>query len=411
MLGYAFLHFDKPVWVYVSIPIAAALVGWFTKIVAIEMMFRPIEFRGIRPFLGWQGQIPKRAPKMAAVAVDSVTKDTLKPEELFDRIDPDELARELEGPLHEAAEEIVEAIMLEFQPQVWKRLPAVAKRAVVANVEGRAPAAARNMMDQIRKNLDRVFDMKHMVVVNLTRDKPLLCRMFRQTGADAFKFLIKCGLIFGAYIGLVQVAVYGATGQDLVLPLFGLITGGLTDYLALTMIFRPVHERRIAPFIRWQGLFHNKRDQVTRDYAALLAKDILTPAAIMDSLLTGPMSDQFFRVIEEEIRRTIDEQAGFAGKIFGVVGGARYQRMKQTVADLVVEQIPERSKEVEAYAAERLDVENTMVERMSAMDSESYENLLRPAFKEDEWIVVALGATLGFLFGELQVQIITRLAG
>jgi uncharacterized membrane protein YheB (UPF0754 family) len=250
-----------------------------------------------------------------------------------------------------------------------------------------------------------------MVVTNLTRDKPLLCKMFRQTGADAFTFLIKCGLIFGAYIGCVQVLVYGGTGQDIVLPLFGLITGGLTDYLALTMIFRPVHERRIAPFIKWQGLFHNKRDQVTRDYAGLLAKDILTPAAILDSLLTGPMSDQFFAVIEEEIRRTIDEQAGFAGKIFGVVGGRQYQRMKSTIADLVVAKIPETSEQVEAYAAERLDIENTMVERMSAMDSTAYENLLRPAFKDDEWIVVALGATLGFLFGELQVQIITHLAG
>ena len=412
MVAFAtFLHFTKPVWVYISIPIAAALVGWFTKIVAIEMMFRPIEFKGIRPFLGWQGQIPKRAPKMAAVAVDSVTKDTLKPEELFDRIDPEEMARELEGPIHDAAQEMVETIMLDFQPAVWNRLPDAVKRQVVANVEKRAPAAARNMMDQIRGNLDRVFDMKHMVVSNLTRDKPLLCRMFRQTGEDAFKFLIKCGLIFGAYIGLVQVAVYGGTGQDLVLPLFGLITGGLTDYLALTMIFRPVRERRIAPFIKWQGLFHNKRDQVTRDYAGLLAKDVLTPSAIFESLLTGPMSDQFFQIIEEEIRRTIDEQAGFAGRIFGVVGGSRYQKMKKQIAEMVIEKLPEQSQQAEAYAAERLDIENTLVERMSEMTPEVYENLLRPAFKDDEWIVVALGATLGFLFGELQVQIITHLAG
>ena len=84
--------------------------------------------------------------------------------------------------------------------------------------------------------------------------------------------------------------------------------------------------------------------------------------------------------------------------------------MKKKIAELVIEKIPEQSKQVEAYAAERLDIENTMVERMSLMDAEGYENLLRPAFKDDEWIVVALGATLGFLFGELQVQIITHLA-
>jgi uncharacterized membrane protein YheB (UPF0754 family) len=87
-----------------------------------------------------------------------------------------------------------------------------------------------------------------------------------------------------------KVAVFGITGSHLVLPIFGLITGGLTDYVALTMIFRPKQSRAIAPGIRWQSLFHAKRDQVTRDYAKLLAKDILTPAAIMESLLTGALS-------------------------------------------------------------------------------------------------------------------------
>jgi uncharacterized membrane protein YheB (UPF0754 family) len=341
MTVFAFLHFTRPVWVYIAIPIAASLVGWFTKIVAIKMMFWPIEFKGIRPFLGWQGQIPKRAPKMAAVAVDSVTSGVLKPEELFDRIDPDDLVRELEGPLHEATAGMVEAIMLEYQPRLWRTLPDAVKRTVVSRVEQRAPIAARNMMDGVRSNLDRVFDLKHMVVSNLVRDKALLNRMFQQTGSDAFAFLIRCGLIFGAYIGLVQTVVYGITGADIVLPLFGLVTGGLTDYIALTMIFRPKHEMRIAPGIKWQGLFHSRRDQITKDYAALLAKDVLTPAAILDSLLTGPMSDKFFEIIQDEIEATIDQQTGVARRIVTTFAGRQYQAMKQTVADRVLEKIPQ----------------------------------------------------------------------
>jgi hypothetical protein len=47
---------------------------------------------------------------------------------------------------------------------------------------------------------------------------------------------------------------------------------------------------------------------------------------------------------------------------------------------------------------------------MALLDTDSYENLLRPAFNDDEWIVVALGATLGFLFGELLSQIIAHVA-
>jgi uncharacterized membrane protein YheB (UPF0754 family) len=411
MMTLGFLHFHEPAWVYLSIPPAAALVGWFTKIIAIKMMFQPIEFKGIRPFFGWQGQIPKRAAKMAAVTVDSVTSKVLRPEELFDRIDPDDLARELEAPLHDAIGEIVATIMTEYQPRLWAAMPGAAKRAIVTRVESRAPAAARNMMSELRRNLDQVFDIKHMVVSNLVRDKPLLNRVFQEAGADAFRFLIRCGLYFGFYIGLVQVAVFGLTGSDIVLPIFGLVTGGLTDYIALTMIFRPKQEKRIAPGIKWQGLFHNRREQVTRDYGALLAKDILTPAAIMESLLTGPMSDRFFEIIQQEIQNTIDQQTGVAKHLITLtVGSRKYNAMKLAVATQVVAKMPETSQQIEAYAAERLDIENTIIERMQMMDTDAYENLLRPAFKDDEWIVVALGAILGFLFGEIQVQIITHLA-
>ena len=407
----AFLSFQEPLWVYISIPIAAALVGWFTKIVAVKMIFYPVEFKGIPPYLGWQGQIPSHAAKMASIAIDSITTTVLKPEELFARIDPDELTRQLEGLLHDATEEIVDGIMVEYQPQLWAALPAAPRRAVIASVEHRAPAAIRNMMAQLSKNLDQVFDLKHMVVSNLVHDKRVLNRMFQEAAGDAFKFLIRSGLYFGFCIGLVQVIVFGITGWHFVLPLFGLITGGLTDYIALTMIFRPKQEQRIAPGIRWQGLFHNRREQVTRDYAALLAKEIITPAAIFDSLLTGAMSDKFYAMIGDEIQKTIDEQTGVAKHlIILAVGSRKYTAMKESIAERVIERMPEASYQAQVYAADRLDIENTIVERMEMMDTDDYENLLRPAFKDDEWIIVALGATLGFLFGEIQVQIITHLA-
>jgi hypothetical protein len=48
--------------------------------------------------------------------------------------------------------------------------------------------------------------------------------------------------------------------------------------------------------------------------------------------------------------------------------------------------------------------------KMRELDAQTYENLLRPAFKDDEWIIVVLGAALGFLFGELQAELIVLLA-
>ena len=42
---------------------------------------------------------------------------------------------------------------------------------------------------------------------------------------------------------------------------------------------------------------------------------------------------------------------------------------------------------------------------MSRLTNEEYESILRPIFKDDEKLVIAVGAILGGIVGEIQVQI------
>jgi uncharacterized membrane protein YheB (UPF0754 family) len=48
-------------------------------------------------------------------------------------------------------------------------------------------------------------------------------------------------------------------------------------------------------------------------------------------------------------------------------------------------------------------VRNTIVERMRQLTPLEFEQLLRPAFRQDEWKLIAVGAIIGGLVGELQV--------
>lgn len=79
-------------WQYASIPLIAALIGWITNWLAIKMTFQPLEFIGIRPFLGWQGIIPSKAAKMADIAVDATIAKLGTVSEIFAQIDPTILA-------------------------------------------------------------------------------------------------------------------------------------------------------------------------------------------------------------------------------------------------------------------------------------------------------------------------------
>lgn len=197
-----------------------------------------------------------------------------------------------------------------------------------------------------------------------------------------------------------------ATGIDLLLPLFGLLTGGLTDYVALQMVFRPMRPGRYLG-IKWHGLFHKLRPAVTVDYAAVMAQDILTPKTMIKGLLTGPMSDRFFNLILREVRKTFDSQVGVTRPFVVIaIGGRNYQSMKEAVAELVVTTMPDHADALEAFANRTFNIESIIVEKMGEMTDEQYEGTLRPIFKDDEWIVVALGAALGFLVGEVQLHLL-----
>jgi len=44
-------------------------------------------------------------------------------------------------------------------------------------------------------------------------------------------------------------------------------------------------------------------------------------------------------------------------------------------------------------------VEQLLIERMESLPPAEFQDLLRPCFKEDEWILITLGAVLGALAG------------
>ena len=73
---------------YASIPLISALVGWGTNLLAIQMMFWPLEPIGWPPLLGWQGVIPAKARQMAEITVDLMTQRLISPEDLYSRLEP-----------------------------------------------------------------------------------------------------------------------------------------------------------------------------------------------------------------------------------------------------------------------------------------------------------------------------------
>ena len=402
---------------YASMPFVAAAIGFVTKIVAIRMMFQPIEFVGLQTkilgfrIFGWQGIVPRKAAVMASIACDTMTTKLIKPKDIFDRLDPDRIAQEIEKPLLAATEEITRNVAAVYSPGLWEAAPEAIKQLIIRRIQDEAPNIVKQIMVDIKNNIDSVFDLKDMVISNLMRDKPLLNRIFLEAGSGEFRFIRNSGIYFGFVIGCVQATTWALTHSPLVMPVFGLFTGWFTDWLALKMVFNPKHPTRYLGIFEWHGLFLKRRMEVSTEYGRLIAAEIVTARNIIAAVLRGPLSDRLFGLVQKQVQRVVDEQAGLA-KPFVVfaVGSSKYQEMKKLVASEIMKMLPDTMKHVEKYAGDAMDLENTIAGKMKELTPEEFEALLRPAFEQDEWILIAVGAALGFLVGEMQVLIMEHVA-
>ncbi|WP_103335696.1 DUF445 domain-containing protein [Amycolatopsis sp. CA-126428] len=392
---------------YVSIPIVAALIGYGTKLVAIRMMFQPVEFIGVKPFLGWQGIVPKRAARMASIACDTMTEQLIKPAEVVARLDAGRIAKEIEKPLLAGVEDIVREVAAHYQPGLWESLPVRVQRLVIERVQHESPRMVAAVLDLIKSDVDSVFDLKGMVVTSLVKDKRLLNRIFQEAGAKEFKFIARSGLVFGGAIGVVQMVAWVLFKFPPIMPVFGLFTGWFTDWLALRMIFYPIEPRRYFG-IQWQGLFLKRRAEVAEAYGSLIAKEIITPHNVIEAILHGPLSDRVLALIQ----RQLDRELGSVAKplLVFAVGSRKYQDMKLAISSQIMSRLPETMRYIEDYATDAMDIRNVLVSKMKQLSPKEFERLLRPAFEQDEWILIATGAVLGFAVGEAQVLVLEHLA-
>ena len=114
--------------------------------------------------------------------------------------------------------------------------------------------------------------------------------------------------------------------------------------------------------------------------------------------------------IENQVDAAIHAQAGIAGPVIVLaVGTQRYRALKDRVAKQVLERLPSTLLEAQDYTTSVIDLEATIVDKMNQLTNEEYESILRPVFKDDEPLMIAVGAVLGGIVGEIQVQLIELL--
>ncbi len=390
-------------YVYLMIPLSAGIIGYVTNVLAIKMMFFPLEFWGKKPFFGWQGIVPSKAQKLAEDVVEMVLTRLISVEEMYAKIDPKRVASELSPVLNGMTEEIVEQVIAESYPVVWEAVPKAVKKRTFDRIKKEMPQIIEQIVEEVELHIEEICDVRAIVVEACVKNKKLLNELFLRCGAAEFSFIGNSGLYFGFLFGLPQMVIWYFVQPWWLLPLAGLLVGYATNWVALKMVFEPVQPMKIGPFVL-QGLFLKRQKEVSAEYAEIFASQILNAKNLLSSILRGPASDRLFSIMQRYLKEAVDDSAGLSKPFVQlVIGTQRYIEMKNKICDRLLEKLPQEITRLHSYTDEALDVKKELREKLEMLSSEEFERVLHPIFQEDEWILIVVGAILGMLAGFAQL--------
>lgn len=184
------INMKKNPFSFMLIPICAAIIGYITNWVGVNMLFYPSKWWGIPIYkiegqplglFGWQGIVPAKRVAMATRIVEITISNLISVPEVFSRLKPNELAKLLSPT-------IKESFPIAYIPGLSTILHLILTKT----------------SKSIIRNVENIVDIKTLVISGLTTNSNVLVSLFQKVGHKELKFLIDSGFGFGFLLGLLQ---------------------------------------------------------------------------------------------------------------------------------------------------------------------------------------------------------------
>jgi hypothetical protein len=410
-----------------SVPVFTAVVGWLINWTGLWMLFAPVRFRGVtvpglkgvagrlprrlqevpgvlRGGIGWQGIVPARAGKMGSIAVDKALSKMATAREFYEHLGPEEIADHILLAFRPGGPRLVEEIMRQEHPRLWGDLPRPLREALIRRVDGQLPDVVRTVTVEIGTHIDLLLDPKVMVIRNFEADPSIVVRIFRDFGARELRMMVVFGFVFGFLLGIPVAVGDLLFHRWWLLPIMGIAVGWTTNKLGMWLIFEPAEPVRFGP-LTFQALFARRQSEASDVYGKHIAKDVITLERIGEHVLTGPAGDRTRQMLVDSLRPAVDAAIPARNVVRVAVGTRNFDNIRTSVAERAVDRTLSPLRDADFSERQSRHVEALVADRCRALPAPVFIEMMRAAIKEDEWLLYAHGAIMGFAGGLLHLRI------
>lgn len=191
----------------------------------------------------------------------------------------------------------------------------------------------------------------------------------------------------------------------ILLPLIAALIGWFTNYIAVTMLFRPRNPVRILG-ITIQGIFPKRQKFLAERFGKLVAEQLLSSSDIKNKLLSGESIDSVMEMIEKKIENYLEETFPEKYPITSMFFGSRRKsQIKQDLMEEVQVAVPDLLENYAGQIDKHINIEEMVRQKVEDLDPLKLETLINSILKKEFAFIEWVGAILGFFIGLVQVLI------
>ena len=325
---------------------------------------------------------------MAAILCDLMTSKLLDVKEMFGKIHPVKFAEALAPEMKPSMSRIISSVMRAEAPTFWEGLPIYVQQELVGEAMKGSTEFLANVIEDLQNHVYEVLDLKSMVVKLCEANKQDVVRMFQEVGESEFRIIEHSGAYFGFLFGVVQMCVFYVVdvlapkyGGPL-LPVFGFLVGWLTNYVALKLIFRPIHPTRVCGLFTIQGAFLRRQREVSEKFSTLNVELFCNAKNLWEEMMFGRLREEFGELVKRNTRRFTDHTIGASKPVATLIfGGEAYARMREHIAEQLVEELPKCVPCSYEYQDRALEVEKTVYVAMKNLPPDEFEGCFTPCLR------------------------------
>jgi len=190
------------------------------------------------------------------------------------------------------------------------------------------------------------------------------------------------------------------------LPLIAALTGWITNYLAIKMLFHPRKKVRIL-FFNIQGIFPKRQDKLAEKLGQIVANELFSIRDITKRFTSTGTAEEINKVLDEKLEDFLENKLKSSMPMLAMLlTSDTRQKIKDTLHEEFQNILPEILTQFSDRLEKDIRVEEIVAKKVSAFSSDKLEQILFSIMHKEFRFIEILGGVLGFMIGLIQLALL-----